>query len=325
MPPYKLTLENMSSIYEEGSYLKEMADSEFGQVCRALIKEENRRKKNKAQREAARKEPFEYLNLYHGRTYTPNIAVRSHLYLNLTSQRRNTRGAWEKVEVFSTSNKSVEIWINGELFSPIDFKYWCAMIKIAHSQHECGKGKGYVARFSLYELLGGLQKSRGKKEYRQAEESLERLNTTTIKVVYVNQEKGTRHKFQGSIIKGLLKDENSKQYICELSECLAHMLNADSHTYFPLEKLKLLSRNEWAESFFIHLMTHSLPFNFTWKQLFRISGKNYNSLSSFKKNFKRRVLATLVKKRLVDVVVSKNKCTFYYYDKGPLLDKWSVS
>lgn len=319
----KLTLVNMSSIYEDGSYLKKMDDSEFGRVCRALIKEENKRKKDREEREKARKEPFEYLNLYLGRTYTPNIAVRSHLYLNLTSQRRNTCGVWENVEVFSTSNKSVEIWINGELLSPVDFKYWCAMIKIAHSQHE--DGEGYIARFSLYELLGVLQKSRGKKEYAQAEESLERLSTTTIKVVYLNQAQGTNHKFQGSIIKGLVKDENSKQYICELSECLAHMLNADSHTYFPLEKLKLLARNEWAQLFYIHLMTHSLPFNFTWAQLFRISGKNYNSLSGFKKNFKRRVLATLIKKRLVDVVVSKNKCTFYDYGKGPFLNKWGVS
>ena len=263
------------------------------------------------------------MSLYLGRTYTPNIAVRSHLYLNLTSQRRNTRGTWEKVEVFSSSNKSVEIWINGELFSPVDFKYWCAMIKIAHSQYE--DGAGYIARFSLYELLGILQKSRGKKEYAQAEEALERLSTTTVKVVYLNQVQGTNHKFQGSIIKELVKDENTKQYVCELSECLAHMLNADSHTYFPLEKLKILARNEWAEIFYIHLMTHSLPFNFTWEQLFLISGKNYNSLSGFKKNFKRRVLSTIVKKKLVDVVVSRNKCTFYYYGKGPLEDKWSVS
>ena len=50
-----MTLVNMSSIYEDSSYLKNMNDSQLGRVCRALIKEENKQRKDKEKERRPRK------------------------------------------------------------------------------------------------------------------------------------------------------------------------------------------------------------------------------------------------------------------------------
>jgi len=170
------------------------------------------------------------------------------------------------------SLEGVEILYTGERLDQGDLDVWQAVLHIARLQ-----GLGNECRVTAYQLLKLLGKTDTGKNRDILDQRLTRMNATAVRVRIAG-----RHSYEGSLIEGVYRDEETREYVIRLDPKLRPLFDRDQWTAVDWAVRAELAGQplaQWLHGFYA---THAKPLPISVAKLHELCGSENQSLRGFK-------------------------------------------
>lgn len=205
----------------------------------------------------------------------PNGILRSALF---GAVRKGKPKYLEKIQI--AAQDGVEIEYTGARLDQFDLDIWQAVLHVARVQE-----LGCVCRVSVYQLLKilGLVDTGGNRK--SLDLRLSRLKATGLNIIF-----GSRQ-FEGSLIRNIGRDTESKQYLIELDPHLWPLFAEDQFTLLDWATRYTLAGQPLAQWLHGYYSTHAKPFPVKVETLHRLCGSEAGVLSDFAKKLRKALNA----------------------------------
>lgn len=232
--------------------------------------------------------------LSRNKSQLPNLAVQSRIFPPTKKGRRQVFD-WRHVPAY---RNDVEIWQRGEQLNQLDLTGWLVMIRFA--------GPDLVATFSRYEFLKAMKRQDSSRDYRWLRSFLDRIGFSQF-AIYLHHEDKRWERYSGSLAPQDYERSDGLHAV-QLSKPLYALFGFDGWSFINLDQRLALGQKQWAQAFHAYLSTHTCPPKGLWwtkDQLWQEWGPEYQTISMFMRDFRRRVLKPLHDIQFIKKVTEK--------------------